>query len=95
MQLGNVLSLETREGPAITAHGRTVTLVAQALRLSTPYGGLVWNRPVAVLVDQGGVVTRQPIVDVTRIAVWAMAGGAFLSMVITGLLRRRSSSSED
>lgn len=90
MQLGNILSWETREGPAINAHGRTVTPVAQALHLHTPFGGLVWNRPVAVLVHEGGMVTRQPIVDVTRIALWAMAGGAALALMITGLLGRGS-----
>lgn len=95
MPLGNILSWETREGPAVTAHGRTVTLVAQALHLHTPFGGLVWNRPVAVLVNEGGAVTRQPIVDVTRLALWAMAGGAALAMVMTGLLRRRSGSQEE
>lgn len=95
MPLGNILSWETREGPAVTAHGRTVTLVAQALHLRTPFGGLVWNRPVAVLVNEGGAVTRQPIVDVTRLALWAMAGGAALAMVMTGLLRRRSGSQEE
>ncbi len=95
MQFGNILSWETKEGPAITAHGRTVTPVAQALRLQTPFGGLVWNRPVAVLVDEGGTVTRQPIVDVTRIALWALAGGAALALMINGLLDRSSRAAEE
>lgn len=95
MQLGNVLSWETREGPVVTAHGRTVTLVAQALHLRTPFGGLVWNRPAAVLVDEGGSVTRQPIVDITRLALWAMGGGALLALLMSGLLRRRSGSAEE
>ena len=95
MQLGNVLSWETREGPVITAHGRTVTLEAQALRLETPFGGFVWNRPVAVQVDENGSLTRLPIVDVTRMALWAISGGTLLVMLITGLLRRRSSSAEE
>jgi hypothetical protein len=95
MQIANVLSWETKQGPTITAHGRTVTLAAQALCLRTPFGGFVWNRPVAVEVDEGGLVTRQPIVDVTRMALWAIAGGTLLVTLITGLLRRRSSSAEE
>ncbi|MDT8304835.1 MAG: hypothetical protein RRC07_02770 [Anaerolineae bacterium] len=89
MQLREVLSWQTTEGRPLTLHGRTITPISQALRVSTPVGGFVWNRPVAVLVAEGDVVTRQPIVDVTRFALWAMGGGAVLSIVIAALVRRR------
>ena len=95
MQAGKILSWETKEGPAITAHGYTVTPVAQALHLHTRFGGLVWNRPVAVLIDEGGSVTRLPIVDVTRVALWAMAGGAGLTLMITRLLSLSRSTTEE
>jgi hypothetical protein len=95
MQAGRLLTWESREGAAITAHGYTVTPVAQALRLQTPFGGLVWNRPVAVLVEEGGAVTRQPIVDVTRLALWAMAGGTLLALMIAGLLGHGRHSTEE
>lgn len=94
MQLRELVSWETKEGRRLALHGRTVTPVSQALRVSTPLGGFVWNRPVAVLVTEGEVVTRQPIADVTRYALWGMGGGAILSIAIVALLQGRAHSEE-
>jgi hypothetical protein len=60
------MSIETVAGHPVAANGVTVTPVTQTLALRTPFGGLVWNRPVAVLVERGGQVKRIRIVDVTR-----------------------------
>ncbi len=46
----------------------TLTPQSQVLTIRWPNGGWVWNRPVAVLVEQDGEVERLPIVDVTRYA---------------------------
>ena len=47
--------------------GRTdVSLESRSWRARLPFGGLVWNRPAAVIVRQDGVERRLPIVDVTR-----------------------------
>jgi hypothetical protein len=89
MQIRDLISWETSEGPVLQLGDRTVTPVAQALRLRTPLGGLVWNRPVAVVVAEGDDITRHPIVDVTRIALWAMAGASILSVIIVALAQRR------
>jgi hypothetical protein len=39
-----------------------------------PFGGFVWNQPIAVELEQGGQVQRVPIVDITKIAILVMAG---------------------
>jgi hypothetical protein len=67
-KLGDVITLDNRSGEAVTAAGYTITPQSQALTIRFPYGGFVWNRPVAVSVEQAGRTNRIPIVDVTRIA---------------------------
>lgn len=58
-------------GEAVTAGDVTVTPQSWALSIRLPFGGLVWNRPTAVLVSQNGRSRRIPVVDVTRIVVLA------------------------
>ena len=64
---------ETRTGDPVVinddALGRvTLTPQSQALTIRWPYGGWVWNRPLAILVERGAQTERTPIVDVTRVA---------------------------
>jgi hypothetical protein len=51
---------------SVTRGDISVTPRSQALVVRWPGGGLVWNRPVAVVVEQNGQVKRLPIGDVTR-----------------------------
>ena len=60
-----VFELETHWGEPVTAGDVTVTAQSQALTIRWPRGGFVWNRPLAVLVKQGGDVDRIPVVDIT------------------------------
>lgn len=90
---------ETVTGSPAQAGDVTVTPVAKALVVRPPFAGtkngrgtgaLVWNRPVAVLVERGGEVTRQPIVDVTRLAQVALLLGSVLAiMSVAGARRAR------
>lgn len=57
---------------------QVIRLQAQALLLNTPFGGFVWNRPTAVLVEKGGAVEEIAIVDATR---YALIGIGVLGMV--------------
>jgi hypothetical protein len=61
---------------------RTVVLEAQALAVRWPYGGFVWNRPLAVRIQEAGATSRLPIVDATRAGQIALWGLAFLFAVI-------------
>jgi hypothetical protein len=71
----------TREALAesVTVHGVTVTPQSRALVVRWPKGGLVWNRPTAVLVEQDGQARRIPIVDITRILQVGLLGLAVLT----------------
>ena len=51
----------------------TLTPQAQVLSLRLPFGGFVWNRPVAVVVEENGRFQRLPIPDITRMIVLAAA----------------------
>jgi hypothetical protein len=58
----------TFTGEPVTLGGLTVTPESQALTIRLPTGGVVWNRPSAVHVEQDGRVARLPIIDITRLA---------------------------
>jgi hypothetical protein len=54
----------------------------------------VWNRPVAVVVEQEGQIERLPIVDVTRVAQISLYGFSLFIALLTliaslGLRRKR------
>jgi hypothetical protein len=51
----------------VTVGEVTVTPRARALVVRLPQGGLVWNRPTAVMVRRAGAVRQIPVVDVTRL----------------------------
>jgi len=74
----------------VTVHDVTVTPRSRALVVRLPRGGLVWNRPTAVLVEQDGQVRRIPIVDITRILQVGLLGLAVLtaSASVLGCRRR-------
>jgi hypothetical protein len=63
---------QTKTGEPVTAAGRTITPQSQALVIHFPFGGFVWNRPTAVLLQQGDQTEQIPIVDITRLVQLAM-----------------------
>jgi hypothetical protein len=61
------------DGPTLAVGGVRITPRARVITLRTPFGGLVWNQPGAVLVERDGEITRKSILDVTRLtqaALW-------------------------
>ncbi len=74
---------QTRSGDPVKAGDVTVTPQSEAISLRWPYGGLVWNRPVAVLVEKGGQTERIPIVDVTRVAQLGLLGLSMILSIVT------------
>ncbi|MGA9348035.1 MAG: hypothetical protein WBW48_04430 [Anaerolineae bacterium] len=83
-------------GDKVTVGDVTVTPQSRALIIRWPHGGLVWNRPGAVLVERGEQTERIPIVDVTRMAQLGLLGLSLVfSMVIFVLsIRRRRDRNE-
>jgi hypothetical protein len=66
-KLTDIIEWRTASGNPVTVGDVTLTPQSQALTVRWPSGGLVWNRPVAVLVEREGATERIPIVDVTRV----------------------------
>jgi hypothetical protein len=61
----------------------TVTPQSQVLIIRLPFGGLVWHRPTAILVERGGQTSRIPIVDATRVIQLALLGVVALVFTVT------------
>ncbi len=73
-RLGEIVQLQTQAGAPTRAGNITVTPESQSFSLRLPFGGFVWNRPTAVVIEIEGERQRVPVVDVTRIAQLAVAG---------------------
>ncbi len=79
----------TQEGPPLQVGDQTVTVVSRALRWTWPmgFGGIVWNRPVAVKIRAAsGVEHVLPVVDETRrrqimIFILGLIGAILISML--------------
>jgi len=88
-KLKDVVQWQTISGEEVTVGDVTLTPQSQALILRLPNGGLVWNRPVAVLVKRNGQTERVPVVDVTRVAQLTLFGLGLVSTIVTIILSIR------
>lgn len=91
--MSKFLTIETRSGQPIQAGDATLTPFAQSWQVRFPNqsGGLVWNRPVSVLVTSAnGQEQVLPVTDITRLALWALMGGCALTVMILSLALRKS-----
>jgi hypothetical protein len=88
------LTIDNLPGVSIQAGTNRITPFSQAVKLMLPgsRGGLIWNRPVSVLV-QGDNGSEQvlPVVDVTRMAQLALLGIGLAGGILFWLIKRRSS----
>ncbi len=92
MKLGDIVKWQTVSGAAVTVGDVTVVPQSQALTLRWGrFGGLVWNRPAAILVERGGQTERIPILDVTRAVQVGLLGFclSFCMIVYVVSARRR------
>ncbi len=76
-------------GPPVTIGQTTVTPWARALIVRLPLGGFVWNRPVAVVVQQDGQTERIPVRDLTRYVELGLLGVGLLLATCRLLIARR------
>lgn len=60
------LSWRTEYGTPFSVGGRRITPLAQVVIVRWPGGGLVWNRPAGIVVEERGATTSIPIHDPTR-----------------------------
>jgi hypothetical protein len=95
-RLKEMFQSQMLSGDKVTVGDVTVTPQSRALTIRWPRGGLVWNRPVAVLVERDEQTERISIVDVTRMAQLGLFGLSLVfSMVIfVRSIRRRRDRNE-
>ena len=83
-------------GEATTVGDITVTPQSEAVTIRWPSGGLVWNRPVAVIVEREGMRERIRVADVTRIVQLGLLGLTLVfSLVFFWLSVRRWRDQDD
>ncbi|MBN1148445.1 MAG: hypothetical protein JXA78_14390 [Anaerolineales bacterium] len=76
------LSIETHSGATLQRGGYQVTPFSQAVRLQMPglHGGVIWNRPLSILVvANDGEEQVLPVRDPTRLAILALLGAALFA----------------
>jgi len=87
------LRIETRTSRPVQVKDAQVYLRAQAvqLRLPVPNGGLLWNRPVSVVVRRdGGQEQLLPVPDVTRNALIGLLALNLMGAFVFLLFRRKN-----
>ena len=90
MKLDEIIKWQTVSGEAVTVGDVTVVPQSQALMLRWGrYGGLVWNRPAAILVERGDQTERIPIVDFTRVAQLGLLGFCLIFCMVAFVVPAR------
>lgn len=72
MRVGNVLQWEQVTGEPMMIQDTRIIPQTRVLRVQAPFGGFVWNRPVAVIVERAGKRERMQVPDVTLFLQLAM-----------------------
>ena len=87
------LRIETLTGQPVKFKDTQLRVRSQVLQLRLPVasGGLIWNRPVAVLVSfSEGQEHILPVPDPTRTVVLTLAGLCIATTFLTVLFRRKN-----
>lgn len=90
--MASLVTVETRAGQPVEFGGNTLVPFVKVWQLKLPgvHGGLIWNRPASVLVqDSDQQETVIPIQDVTRQALWLLFGVSFTSLILALLANLR------
>jgi len=87
------ITLENRAGEVIQVGNHRLTPLSSNVRIQVPgwSGGLIWNRPTAILVSEAdGQETLLPVRDITRLGqVLILAAGLLGSWLIWLTFRPR------
>lgn len=90
MNIGDFIRWEKLDGEPVTVRDVRVTPQARALSVRLPFGGLVWNRPVSLLVERGEIREQITIPDVTLVTGIAFALVVIFFSMVVGQRRRGS-----
>lgn len=63
---GSFIQLNSRHGKVIECGNMMLTPQSQSLVIGRGPCRFIWNRPLAVIVEQDGKLERIPIIDLTR-----------------------------
>jgi hypothetical protein len=88
-----IVQFTTSQGAPIQVGDRVITPQSQALKIRFSRWGFVWNRPVAVLIEQEGNVQRVPVVDITRWILWGISGGVLMFWIYLLINKNRKQES--
>ena len=92
----SVFRVETRAGETIRLKNTQVRFLSQVLSVRLPLAnlGLIWNRPLAVVVQESDNDEQVFLIpDPTRIAVITLGGLCFTSALLMLFIRRKRISS--
>lgn len=85
------MNVEIQAGEPVTIGEQTITPFAQSVQVRLPgmNGGFIWNRPVSVLVqEKDGGEEVLPVIDVTRQALFGLAGLGLGTLILTCMIGR-------
>jgi hypothetical protein len=85
-----ILQVKTSRGEPITTRFGQIVPLARVVKLRWPGGGLNWNRPAAIEVQEGQSQRRLPINDATSRTIFTIVlTGLALTLGLSSLLKRR------
>jgi hypothetical protein len=88
----SILRVETRTSPPMEIPDAQLYVRSRFFQLRFPAGngGLIWNRPVAIVVRPlNGQEKVIPVLDVTRIVLFTLAGICFTGILASMFLKRK------
>jgi hypothetical protein len=88
-QFRDLFNWQIHLGPSIGVNDIILTPQSQALTIRWLRGGLVWNRPLAILIQQGEHMERIPVIDVTRVVQLGLLSLTVVFSVVWIFLSRR------
>ncbi len=88
--MDNIVSWDTQTGAPIQIDDVTIKPQSQYLQIKLPFGGFVWQRPSNIIVERDGRVEQIPVPDVTRLALWSLAGLTILFNLVIFIKRSKS-----
>jgi hypothetical protein len=80
---------ETKTGNSRQVGDYNLTPLTQVLKVQSPghHARFIWNRPKAIVVKTpDGQEQVLPVIDVTRIVIWAMLAGGLLGAIAVSIL---------
>ena len=88
--LRDFIQLKTVQETAVSTPQHTLIPESQALIIRFTFGGFVWQRPTAVLMQNGTQTERHPIVDVTRLAMVSVMATSLLIPLLLRLIKKQT-----